>query len=148
MRPADRPQRLAVRRHLYSFFSLSNMKSLRVWITRAPASAAVSLASIDHHWAMTSLNALSQSGGTSRQLTAAVPLTRMPGTITEALQPLIENGKLRIPRGGYILRRGRGRIERPEAYIRSATAEAKASVLMIGEVQRTSAHAATGNRHQ
>ena len=39
------------------------------------------------------------------------------GTITEALQPLIENGKLRIPRGGYILRRGRGRviIERPEA---------------------------------
>jgi len=39
------------------------------------------------------------------------------GTITEALQPLIESGKLRIPRGGYILRRGRGRviIERPEA---------------------------------
>lgn len=39
------------------------------------------------------------------------------GTITEALQPLIENGQLRIPRGGYILRRGRGRviIERPEA---------------------------------
>ena len=39
------------------------------------------------------------------------------GTITDALQTLIENGKLRIPRGGYILRRGRGRviIERPEA---------------------------------
>jgi hypothetical protein len=38
------------------------------------------------------------------------------GTITEALQPLIETGQLRIPRGGYILRRGRGRviIERPE----------------------------------
>jgi hypothetical protein len=38
-------------------------------------------------------------------------------TIVEALQPLIENGKLRIPRGGYTLRRGRGRviIERPEA---------------------------------
>jgi hypothetical protein len=39
------------------------------------------------------------------------------GTITEALQPLIETGKLRIPRGGFIVRRGRGRviIERPEA---------------------------------
>lgn len=37
-------------------------------------------------------------------------------TITEALQPLIKNGKLRIPRGGYLLRRGRGRVivERPE----------------------------------
>ena len=37
-------------------------------------------------------------------------------TITEALQPLIEEGELRIPRGGYVLRRGRGRviIERPE----------------------------------
>ena len=39
------------------------------------------------------------------------------GTITDALQPLIDSGKLRIPRGGYVLRRGRGRviIERPEA---------------------------------
>ena len=38
-------------------------------------------------------------------------------TITDALQPLIDSGKLRIPRGGYVLRRGRGRviIERPEA---------------------------------
>jgi hypothetical protein len=38
-------------------------------------------------------------------------------TITEALQQLIEAGELRIPRGGYMLRRGRGRviIERPEA---------------------------------
>ncbi|HSD33975.1 MAG TPA: hypothetical protein VLE26_01040 [Alphaproteobacteria bacterium] len=37
-------------------------------------------------------------------------------TIAEALQPLIKAGKLRIPRGGYLLRRGRGRviIERPE----------------------------------
>src|SRR5262245_50373941 len=37
--------------------------------------------------------------------------------IVEALQPLIEDGRLRIPRGGYIVRRGRGRviIERPEA---------------------------------
>ena len=37
-------------------------------------------------------------------------------TITDALQPLIKAGKLRIPRGGYLVRRGRGRviIERPE----------------------------------
>ena len=37
-------------------------------------------------------------------------------TITDALHPLIEAGDLRIPRGGYILRRGRGRVivERPE----------------------------------
>src|SRR5262245_54819804 len=37
--------------------------------------------------------------------------------IIEALQPLIENGRLRIQRGGYIVRRGRGRIiiETPEA---------------------------------
>lgn len=35
--------------------------------------------------------------------------------IKDALQPLIEKKKLSIPRGGYILRRGRGRviIERP-----------------------------------
>ena len=38
-------------------------------------------------------------------------------TITEALHPLIETGELRIPRGGFMIRRGRGRviIERPEA---------------------------------
>jgi hypothetical protein len=38
-------------------------------------------------------------------------------TITEALQQFIKAGELRIPRGGYMLRRGRGRviIERPEA---------------------------------
>ena len=30
--------------------------------------------------------------------------------IVEALQPLIENGKLTIQRGGYLLRRGRGRV--------------------------------------
>lgn len=36
--------------------------------------------------------------------------------ISQALQPLIEDGKLAIPRGGYLVRRGRGRviIERPE----------------------------------
>ena len=37
-------------------------------------------------------------------------------SVSETLQPLINAGKLRIPRGGYILRRGRGRviIERPD----------------------------------
>ena len=37
--------------------------------------------------------------------------------ITEALYQLIEAGEIRIPRGGYMIRRGRGRviIERPEA---------------------------------
>jgi hypothetical protein len=36
--------------------------------------------------------------------------------IAEALQPLIESGKLRISRGGYIVRRGRGRVivEKPD----------------------------------
>ena len=31
-------------------------------------------------------------------------------TIVDALWPLIEQGALAIPRGGYLLRRGRGRI--------------------------------------
>ena len=30
--------------------------------------------------------------------------------ITATLMPLIEQGKLRIPRGGYHVRRGRGRV--------------------------------------
>lgn len=30
--------------------------------------------------------------------------------VAEALWPLIENGSLKLPRGGYIVRRGRGRI--------------------------------------
>ncbi len=36
--------------------------------------------------------------------------------IVEALYPLIKSNKLRIPRGGYLVRRGRGRVivERPE----------------------------------
>ena len=36
--------------------------------------------------------------------------------IADALQPLIETNKLRIPRSGYFLRRGRGRVivEQPE----------------------------------
>jgi hypothetical protein len=35
--------------------------------------------------------------------------------IAETLQPLLKRNKLRIPRGGYIVRRGRGRVivERP-----------------------------------
>ena len=47
---------------------------------------------------------------------AADVYDRNASTIADALQPLIESGKLRIPRGGYVLRRGRGRviIERPE----------------------------------
>jgi len=32
------------------------------------------------------------------------------GTIVDILWPLVEEGKLNIPRGGYLLRRGRGRI--------------------------------------
>jgi hypothetical protein len=36
--------------------------------------------------------------------------------IADTLIPLIEQNKLRIPRGGYLIRRGRGRVvvERPE----------------------------------
>lgn len=36
--------------------------------------------------------------------------------IQDALRTLIEAGKLSIPRGGYVLRRGRGRVivERPD----------------------------------
>jgi hypothetical protein len=37
--------------------------------------------------------------------------------IVDALYPLIKSNKLRIPRGGYVVRRGRGRVivERPAA---------------------------------
>ena len=37
--------------------------------------------------------------------------------ITETLEPLIDSHGLRIPRGGYIIRRGRGRVivERPDS---------------------------------
>ncbi len=37
--------------------------------------------------------------------------------IAESLQPLVKSNRLRIPRGGYIVRRGRGRVivERPAA---------------------------------
>jgi hypothetical protein len=35
--------------------------------------------------------------------------------IAESLQPLVKSNRLRIPRGGYLVRRGRGRVivERP-----------------------------------
>ena len=32
------------------------------------------------------------------------------GVIADALWPMVEQGTLAIPRGGYLLRRGRGRI--------------------------------------
>jgi hypothetical protein len=43
-------------------------------------------------------------------------LDRNARAIIDALHPLIKTGDLRIRRGGYILRRGRGRVilERPE----------------------------------
>lgn len=44
-------------------------------------------------------------------------LSRQPGatdtnaeTIAGALWPLVQQGRLRIPRGGYLVRRGRGRV--------------------------------------
>ncbi len=37
--------------------------------------------------------------------------------IADSLHPLVKSNKLRIPRGGYLVRRGRGRVivERPNA---------------------------------
>ncbi|MYF08755.1 MAG: hypothetical protein F4092_11540 [Rhodospirillaceae bacterium] len=35
---------------------------------------------------------------------------RNAAQVAEALWPLIENGSLKIPRGGYVVKRGRGRI--------------------------------------
>ena len=42
------------------------------------------------------------AAGTSRDENAAL--------IVDTLWPLVQQGKLAIPRGGYLLRRGRGRI--------------------------------------
>ncbi len=42
--------------------------------------------------------------------TAGTPRDRNAERIEEALQPLIDSGKVRIRRGGYFLRRGRGRV--------------------------------------
>ena len=39
-----------------------------------------------------------------------VPEDRNATAIAEALMPLIEQGKLKIPHGGYLVRRGRGRV--------------------------------------
>ena len=44
------------------------------------------------------------------QLSKSVPEDRNATVIADALMPLIEQGKLRIPRGGYLVRRGRGRV--------------------------------------
>ncbi len=45
----------------------------------------------------------------------AEPEDRNAGLIADTLIPLIEQNKLQIPRGGYLVRRGRGRVivERP-----------------------------------
>jgi hypothetical protein len=51
------------------------------------------------------------------QDTADLGPDKNAGHILDALLPLIQKNKLRIPRGGFIVRRGRGRVivERPEA---------------------------------
>lgn len=41
---------------------------------------------------------------------AAPPADRNAERVAEALWPLVEQGTLRLPRGGYVVRRGRGRI--------------------------------------
>ena len=45
---------------------------------------------------------LQQAAGTTADASAAV--------IVDTLWPLVQQGTLSIPRGGYLLRRGRGRI--------------------------------------
>ncbi len=44
------------------------------------------------------------------------PEDKNAALIADTLIPLIERNKLRIPRGGYLIRRGRGRVivERPD----------------------------------
>ena len=46
----------------------------------------------------------------SRPAEKKVPVDRNAVRIAAALQPLIDSKKLTIPRGGYVLRRGRGRV--------------------------------------
>lgn len=41
---------------------------------------------------------------------AATAEDKNAALIADALAPLIKNNKLRIPRGGYLVRRGRGRV--------------------------------------
>ena len=52
----------------------------------------------------------------SAQPSALNGADRNAAKIAEALQPLIDSGNLRISRGGYIVRRGRGRVivEKPD----------------------------------
>ena len=38
------------------------------------------------------------------------PVDANVALITDTLEPLAKQGKLRIPRGGYLVRRGRGRV--------------------------------------
>ena len=47
----------------------------------------------------------------------AEPEDKNAALIVDTLIPLIEQNKLRIPRGGYVIRRGRGRVivERPDS---------------------------------
>ncbi len=40
----------------------------------------------------------------------SAPVDTNAALITDALEPLAKSGKLRIPRGGYHVRRGRGRV--------------------------------------
>ncbi len=42
--------------------------------------------------------------------TTVVPTDRNAERVLDALWPLVERGALKIPRGGYIIKRGRGRI--------------------------------------
>ena len=44
------------------------------------------------------------------QREAAAEVDGNAAKIVDALWPLVEEGRLAIPRGGYLLRRGRGRI--------------------------------------
>ncbi len=40
----------------------------------------------------------------------SAPVDGNAALITNTLEPLAKQGKLRIPRGGYLVRRGRGRV--------------------------------------
>ena len=44
------------------------------------------------------------------QQSKSVPEDRNAAVIAEALMPLVEQGTLRILRGGYLVHRGRGRV--------------------------------------
>ena len=40
----------------------------------------------------------------------SAPVDANAAIIADTLEPLTQSGKLRIPRGGYLVRRGRGRV--------------------------------------